>query len=137
MSKTKIYTKWKSMLQRCNNEKDPRYKDYGGRGISVCQRWHDFMNFYEDMKDGYSDDLSLERIDNDAGYEKGNCKWATHLEQQQNKQTTRYVTLNGITASAAEWARISGIKTTTLIGRLNLGWSVEEAVYGRSIEKLN
>lgn len=137
MSNTKIYTKWKAMLQRCYNENDPRYKDYGGRGIIVCESWHVFDNFYYDMKDGYSDDLQLDRVENDGGYEKSNCKWSTHLEQQQNKQNTVFLTLNGIQASSSKWSEISGTKRTTINSRYYNGWPHEECVYGRKIDQLN
>ena len=85
--RSKIYSIWAAMLQRCNNPKDVNYFRYGGRGITVCQRWKKFENFYSDMGDKPLG-LSLERIDNDLGYSKDNCKWATVEEQSVNKRNT-------------------------------------------------
>lgn len=85
MSKTKIYHAWNNMMKRCFNEKDPSYKNYGERGISVCQRWLVFENFFEDM--GHPPkDMSLDRINNDSGYTKDNCRWTDKSTQNVNKR---------------------------------------------------
>jgi hypothetical protein len=81
MSHSTEYNIWASMLQRCENPKHEQYKDYGGRGIAVCKRWHDFAKFYADMGQR-PDGLTLDRIDNSKGYQPSNCRWATWLEQQ-------------------------------------------------------
>lgn len=86
MSKTKIYGRWMNVLYRCYNVKGNRYKYYGGRGIKVCKRWHDFRNFYKDMGQP-PEGLSLDRIDNNKGYSKENCRWATMAEQSKNKRS--------------------------------------------------
>lgn len=86
MTGTPEYRSWRSMLQRCMNVSSNRYMNYGGRGISVCDRWMDFANFFSDMGSRPSLDYSLDRIDNDGNYEPGNCRWATRSEQQRNKR---------------------------------------------------
>lgn len=86
MSDTRIYRIWKGMFTRCYNTKYRLFKDYGGRGILVCDRWHSFENFRDDMLSTYADGLSIERIDNNKGYSKSNCKWATTKEQNKNKR---------------------------------------------------
>lgn len=115
------------MLARCTNGKNRRYKDYGGRGIGVCERWYDFANFLADMGEkpkGYS----LDRIDVNGDYEPGNCRWATATEQARNKRNNTLLTHNGETHTIAEWGDILGIRHTTISTRLHSGWSVERAL---------
>lgn len=91
---TKTYRSWLTMMTRCNNPKFPRYRDYGGRGISVCQEWHKFQAFFEDMGNR-PEGKTLDRINNDGNYEPGNCRWATPLEQRHNCRPKRpYVKRN-------------------------------------------
>jgi hypothetical protein len=87
-SHSKEYSTWTNMLQRCNNPKHPAFKNYGARGIKVCERWHDFVNFFADMG-RCPPGLWLERIDNDGNYAPGNCCWATPTEQANNKRNSR------------------------------------------------
>lgn len=90
MWKTPVYTTWKQMIQRCENPKSPTYKWYGGRGIKVCEQWHNFCDFFEDMGER-PDGKTLDRWpDNDGNYEPGNCRWATPKEQQANSRTISY-----------------------------------------------
>lgn len=85
MSETKIYYAWKTMRERCRNPNHAKYKDYGERGITVCEQWHSFINFYNDMGDR-PEGTTIDRIDNDLGYYKENCKWSTPKEQALNRR---------------------------------------------------
>ena len=87
MSTTRQYNIWRAMIGRCNNPKHPAFKNYGGRGIVVCPQWREsFIVFWEDMKGGYEDDLTIDRINNDGSYEPGNCTWSTYMEQSHNRR---------------------------------------------------
>lgn len=118
-SKTKLYRVWNSMRCRCNNPNDSAYKHYGQRGIAVCEEWKDFNTFYNDIGYLHKEGLWLDRIDNNKGYSKDNCKWSTKKEQARNKRNTRKVTFNDITATLAEWSEITGIKRSTLSMRFH------------------
>lgn len=83
---TKLYGVWTQMRQRCENPNNKRYADWGGRGIKVCKRWHDFAKFRRDMEPTYREGLSLDRIDNDDDYKPSNCRWATMAEQNKNRR---------------------------------------------------
>ena len=111
------YTAWSNMKNRCLNKKTKQYKDYGGRGISICNRWLDFTNFINDM--GYSNGLTLERIDVNGNYEPKNCKWATRQEQSLNTRNSKYVIENGEKISLKELANKNNIKYPTLLARFN------------------
>jgi hypothetical protein len=100
------YIAWSHILQRCENKKNKAYKNYGARGISVCERWHKFENFLADMGLKPSSKHSLDRINNDGNYEPWNCRWATRVEQ--NRNTRRTIKINGI--SLAELAGNNGLK---------------------------
>jgi hypothetical protein len=94
-----IYAVWSMMLQRCNNPKHNRFHRYGGRGITVCERWRSFQNFFDDMGER-PPGMSLDRRDNDKGYEPGNCRWATRKEQSKNQLKPRRNEFNGRFAAA-------------------------------------
>ena len=127
-AKTKAYRSWVAMKQRCSNPKARRFAEYGGRGISVCERWKDsFENFLADMGEPPTSKHSIDRIDVNGNYEPGNCRWATILEQAQNTRTNRNITFHGKTQSLSVWARELGIEPHTLIKRLNK-WPLETAL---------
>ena len=103
-------------------------KNYGGRGITMCAEWSDFRNFYEDMREGYTDELTIERVDVNGPYSKENCTWVTLLAQQANKRTNRYLMYQGVNMHLAELRRVSGVSKMKLTVRLNLGMTADEAV---------
>jgi hypothetical protein len=112
------------MLQRCTNPNHPEYKNYGGRGIKVCDRWLESFeeNFLADMGLRPSPKLTLDRIDNNKGYSKSNCRWATPKEQARNRRPNRVIPFNGEMLCVAAVAEHVGIKADTLRMRLNNGW---------------
>ena len=122
------YWIWNTMIQRCTNPRARNYSDYGGRGISVCESWRFFPNFFADMGARPSKLHSLERMDNEGGYSPANCCWATRREQNQNRRNNRLLTARDETKCLAEWARALGCSHTTILARIRLGWSEERAV---------
>ena len=128
MTETNLYKKWLGIKTRCYNKGVHGYKNYGGRGIKVCDEWlHSFENFYDwAIYHGYSDGLTLERIDTNGNYEPDNCKWITNLEQQNNKRNNRYIQYGAEKHTIAEWSRLTGINKNTLRDRLNNNWNIEE-----------
>ena len=132
MRYTKIYRVYLNMKARCYKPKTESYPIYGGRGIRVCDEWiESFVNFYEDMKHGYAEHLSLERIDVNGNYCKENCKWVTLSDQCKNKRNTAYITYKGVTKRAFDWAYLIGANPRTLSRRVYLGWSPEECLFGK------
>lgn len=131
MSKTPEYCAWNSLRSRCYTKHNPKYPDYGGRGIRVCARWLEpngqgFLNFLADMGKRPSKRHSIERKGNNGDYEPGNCEWATKEKQANNTRRNAYVEWKGRTQSLSDWARETGIPVTALYGRKNLGWSIDK-----------
>ena len=125
----RIYSIWRGMLDRCYRQGNHRYKLYGGRGISVCDEWHDFATFQRwAMENGYKDGLTIDRIDNQKGYSPENCQWATPLEQTRNRRITRRITFMGHTMTVREWASMIGVPYEILNQRLTRGWNIERAL---------
>jgi len=136
LSHTRIYKIWGCMNERCYNEKNTSYGRYGALGIRVCEKWHSFEGFYEDMKEGYSDNLTIERIISAGNYEKSNCKWATYQEQNENRKNIRFLTINGETKKIIEWSKISGTNSKVIRIRLDYyGWDPYRAVFTPSRNK--
>ena len=129
--KTRLYNIWCNMKARCYNQKNHRYPLYGGRGIKVCDEWvNNYNNFYKwAVKNGYQDNLTIDRIDVDGNYEPNNCRWTTQKEQCNNQRRNHYLTYKGKTQSMSKWAEEIGINYSTLRHRINkLGWDIEKAL---------
>ena len=124
---TKTYEAWTSMRKRCLNESHKSYKDYGGRGIKICDRWSLFENFLDDMGEAEKG-CSLDRIKNSGDYEPSNCRWVTMIVQNNNKRSNTILHFNGISKTLSQWADYIGIKDCTLSERIRSGWSVERAL---------
>lgn len=129
MSATKLYKVWTSMKGRCHNTKDRQYHLYGGRGISVCQRWMgSFENFYADVGPRPSDKHSIDRIDNNGNYEPGNVRWATGRQQLLNRRTSKKYEYQGSVLSCMEISELSGFSYMTISTRLARGMSAHDAI---------
>lgn len=130
MSRTPIYRAWVAMKRRCQNVNDVEYKNYGGRGITVCKEWeNNFCEFYKwAISNGYKDYLTIDRIDNNKGYSPANCRWVDMKTQCNNRRNNRLITYNGKTRTMAQWAVELDINYRTLKSRINKSnWSIEKA----------
>lgn len=125
---TQLFWLWHGMRQRCENPRHRQFRDYGGRGIRVCDRWHEFAAFREDMGERPSRDFTLERIDNGGPYAPGNCRWATRHDQSRNTRRNRTLTFRGVSLCLRDWAARAGMSPSCLTSRLKRGWSVERAL---------
>jgi len=123
-----VYPLWKSMMHRCYNPKNKGYHRYGALGISVCERWHTFYNFYYDMGDR-PEGMTIERVDNSGNYEPGNCTWASRRVQANNTRSNRVITVCGKTQTLAQWARGAGVCPATISARIKRGWPTQMAVF--------
>lgn len=127
-SKSLEYQNWCAIKSRCDNPDNQDYALYGGRGITVCDRWaNSFENFLEDMGQRPFKSATVDRKDPSGNYTPDNCKWATQKQQCRNKRNNRLLTANGETLPICEWAERSGVSQGTIWSRLSLGWSEEEA----------
>lgn len=114
-------------MNRCHNKSSDDYSDYGGRGIFVCERWHDVANFIEDMGER-TKGASIDRIDNERGYEHGNCRWSNPTEQANNKRCNRRYKYDGKDMTIAQWERELGFSRGTLWARISKGVPFEKAI---------
>lgn len=131
MCKSRIYKTWEGMKNRCYCKGQTSYKWYGGKGVTVCDEWsHDFQAFYDwAINNGYEDNLTLDRIYNNKGYEPSNCRWVTMKEQTRNRSSNRFLTYKGKTQCIVDWANEIGIDRRTITKRIDkLGWTVEKAL---------
>ena len=129
LSDTPEWRCWASMRYRCNNPSLKQYKNYGGRGIKVCERWNNsFERFLEDMGKRPSPKHSIDRIDNNGDYEPKNCRWATQKQQANNVRTNHVLEFKGESMTLTRWARKIELHPNTLLSRIRKGWSVERAL---------
>lgn len=126
---TPMHHVWTSMKARCYNPNNKSYKNYGGRGIAVCDEWvNSYEAFYKwSISSGYQPGLTIERIDNDKGYSPENCKWADRYQQAKNRRSVVYITCNGKTQCMTDWSKELGIPIETIRSRLKVGRSISEA----------
>jgi len=132
------YVNWNDMKQRCLNVKNKRYKDYGGRGIKICDDWLDSSTFgIWAIANGYKDNLQIDRIDNNGDYCPENCRWATRLENSRNKRNSIFITINGNTNQLCEWCDLYRIKRHNVItNNIRYNISMENAIYMEVGKKL-
>jgi len=125
-----MYNTWARMIQRCENPNNKPYKYYGGRGITVCEEWHNSAIFIDwALANGWQKGLTLDRIDNDGNYEPSNCHWVTRKEQARNRRSNRRITFNGKTQALAQWAEEVNVKDKILWDRINkYHWPIERAL---------
>jgi len=133
---TPEYKTWSGMRRRCNCPHDSGFKNYGGRGIKVCERWSKFENFIADMGPRPSPDHSIDRIDNNGNYEPSNCRWATLAVQNSNTRANRLITVGAETLTITQWARRVGLARNTIRNRLARGWAIEKALNSRPLLRL-
>lgn len=124
----RLYRIWKLMHSRCYNKNNPKYKNYGARGIEISPEWKEDFKAFESwaFSNGYRDDLTIDRKDVDGPYSPENCRWTTNAVQCNNKTDNVFLEYNGCRKTISEWARLTGIKASTLYARVSAGWTVEE-----------
>jgi len=127
MTKSKTWRAWSSMKERCLNESHPYYHRYGGRGITIDPGWMSFEQFLSDMGQA-PEGLTLERVDNNRGYSRQNCRWATFRDQNNNRANNVNVTFMNRTMTVAQWSREVGLERKTLQYRIRAGWNPERAL---------
>lgn len=127
-TRTRLYRIWQNMRNRCNLPSVPCHRCYGERGITVCEEWNASYQVFEiwALSNGYSEKLTLDRIDNDKGYSPENCRWVSRLAQANNLRKNIIVDIGGESHTLAEWSHISGIKYSTLYARYMRGWDSEK-----------
>lgn len=127
-TRDKLYGVWKNMKTRCSNKSVRGYKDYGGRGIKVCDRWSEYANFRADMASTWRPGLTIDRRDNDGPYSPDNCRWSSAVEQGRNKRNNRLFEFMGEIKCISELAESFKINHYTVINRIKRGWSIERAL---------
>lgn len=129
LKNTRLYYIWSCMKQRCYNENHKQYKDYGQRGIKICNEWHEFINFYNwAINNDYQDNLTIDRINNNGNYEPDNCRWVNMKIQSNNRRSNHIIEYKNETHTLKEWCDILKLNYKTIQTRINsLKWNVEKA----------
>lgn len=129
-SNTRLYNIWTLMKARCYNKNNRAYHNYGGRGIAVCDEWKDdFQAFYVwSIENGYVENLSIDRINNNGNYSSNNCRWVTRKQQNRNTRRNRMYTINGVTKCLQYWCDYYKLNRSTVCNRLSKNWSIEKAL---------
>lgn len=137
LSNTRLYGKFQNMKDRCYNEKSQSYKNYGDRGIRICDEWlNDFQAFHDwAIANGYRKGLSIDRIDNMGNYEPSNCQWTDVKTQSNNRRSNRLITLNGDAKTLTEWCEDLGVNRALVANRIRKGWSLEKAFTPRKVNE--
>lgn len=131
-NETRLYKIWAGMKQRCQSPANSSYPNYGGRGIKVTKEWEQFIPFQKwAMSHGYNNNLSIDRVDCNGNYEPENCRWADKQTQANNTRSNRYIEVNGVAHTLAEWSRISGIKAGTISRRIKRGIEPQIAIFSK------
>lgn len=129
LSKTSLYDCWTAIKQRCLNPKSPYFNNYGGRGIKICDEWLCFKSFSKwAFENGYSEKLTIDRIDVNGNYEPSNCRWVDRKTQARNRRDSRLLEIDGITKSISEWCEIYSVNYNTVNNRIWRGWDWKEAL---------
>jgi hypothetical protein len=128
MSYTRIHSIWRNMKKRCSDPNSNRHSSYFDKNITVCDKWLTFEGFYEDMAEGYADNLSIDRLDNSKGYYKENCRWATATEQTNNQTRNKIIEVDGIKDTLANICRAYNVNYKMARDRLLEGWTTERAI---------
>ncbi|OEH55924.1 hypothetical protein AQ616_18985 [Oceanobacillus sp. E9] len=130
MHESRIYRTWQNMKSRCNNPNASKYHLYGGKGIKVCDEWSEsFITFHDwAMKNGYTDELTLDRINGNKDYEPCNCRWVTYKVQSNNTTQNNIITYKDVSMTAAQWAEKLNMNYNTFTERLRRGWTLERAI---------
>lgn len=124
---TPEYRTWTRIIERCSNPNNHNFTNYGGRGIRVCKQWSKFENFLKDMRSRPSKDHSIDRINTNGDYCPSNCRWATNIQQQNNKRNNKYITISGTKLTQAQWERKNKLSHGAICLRISHGWTPEEA----------
>lgn len=129
-SRTRLYNIWGLIIERCTNGNNPSYKNYGGRGITMCDEWRNNFEEFRNwaLANGYEENLTIDREDNDGNYEPSNCRWVTRSRQANNKRSNHLLTYDNETHTLTEWAKLTGIPRDTLKCRIYRGWEIERAL---------
>ena len=122
------YNCWSNMKARCQNENHDSYKHYGGRGITVCERWQEYKKFFTDMGDSPTESHPIDRINNNGNYDPGNCRWATRKQQQNNRRNSHMLEFQGQRKTMAQWAECLGIRYQVIFTRIDRNWPVDRAL---------